>query len=133
MSAFLNFHTLTHLTPYTTKTYINIFTPPNGPRTTTDERRIIQNEPNFNQRAPRDERRKNEKRTQFLIYSYTHLPIHLFIQNEPNYRFNKNNKLQIINNKLKGPISRKMSLSACVARTCGGLISFSMPFSMPGK
>ncbi len=38
--------------------------PKYGPRTTTDERRIMQNEPNFNHRAPRDERRKNAKRTQ---------------------------------------------------------------------
>ena len=69
---------MTHLTPYTTKTYINFY-PKNtghGPRETSDEK--MQNEPNL---------QINRQR-----------------------RINNNNKLKIINNKLRGQISlHKMS------------------------
>ncbi len=58
---FCKYLTLTHLTPRTTKTYINIL-PQNtshGPRETSDEK--MQNEPNLNQRATRDERQATNK------------------------------------------------------------------------
>ncbi len=54
-----------------------------------------------------------------LIHSYTHQPIHFFMQNEPNKtlrRLNKNNKLQIINNKLRGFTPNFLQISTRLRR-----------------
>ncbi len=80
---FCNFLTLAHLTPYTTKTYINISPRPNRPSSTTerratrDQRRInMQNEPNYN--------------TPNKLKSHPAMPD------------STNNQLSIINNQCKG-------------------------------
>jgi hypothetical protein len=49
--AFCKFLKLTHLTPYTTKTYITFSPPKYGSRVTRDESRLMQNKPNFKHSA----------------------------------------------------------------------------------
>jgi hypothetical protein len=116
MRAFCKFLTLTHLTPYTTKTYIKFYLPKAVlPQNTVHGLRNIQNEPNFIQTMNNELTTMNyEKRTQI---DYQESSIEKNAKRTQFYPTGHGPRVTSHDLCKTNPISRKKIVSAYSART----------------